>query len=95
MDIQQNVISAIVVAIVAAAIPGAVALWQSRDKARLDERASYYSAIRADVDELRGRLDALEGYVSELEDHVATLHALMASAGLQPPPKPKRPRAQK
>ena len=62
LDIQQDVISAIVVAIVAAAIPGAVALWQSRDKARLDERASYYSAIRADVDELRGRLDALEGY---------------------------------
>ena len=85
----------VVVAAIAAAIPGALALWQASRKAGFDEHESYYKNIREDVDELRARLDVLEGYVSDLEDHVATLHALMTAAGLQPPPKPKPPRMDK
>lgn len=91
MESQQNLIGAIIVAFIAAAVPGFWALWQSRDKQRLDERSRYYSDIRDDVDELRDRLDLLEGYVGDLEGHIDELNRIMVAAGLQPPPRPKRP----
>lgn len=83
----------------AAAIPGLLALWQARNKAGFDEQESYYRSIREDVtesferiDKLQARLDLLEGYVTDLEAYVDVLQRLMRDAGLQPPPRPARPR---
>ena len=89
---MENLIVPIAVAFVAAAIPGFWALWQARDKGKLDERARYYADIRADVDELRERLDAMEGYIVILEDHINVLRTLMKEKGIEPPPRPSRPK---
>ena len=53
------------------------------------EAAIEYARAVAD---LRERLEILDGYVTDLEGHVDELHAMMVKAGLQPPPRPKRPR---
>lgn len=88
----------ITVAAIAAAIPGLLALWSARNKTGFDEQESYYRSIREDVsesferiDKLQARLDLLEGYVTDLEAYVDELQRLMRAAGLQPPPRPRRP----
>ncbi len=93
-DITNNLTRPAVLAIMLAALPLLFGWYQARDKARLDERATYYKDIRAELDELRARLDAFEFYAAELEGYVIALEAAMLKAGLSLPPsgRPKRPR---
>lgn len=93
MDTQlEALVRALGLALIGAAIPGVVALWQTRHKADTDARMSYYQDIREDVDDLRARLDSLEEYILDLESHVEELHAMMVKAEIEPPPRPRRPR---
>lgn len=92
MGEPSSVVGPVTVAIIAATVPSLIALWQARDKARLDERTRYYADIRADLDDQRERLRAVEGYMLALEEHVSLLHSMMISEGHQPPPKPERPK---
>ena len=75
--------------VIASAIIGA---YSARRKSQSSEQATYYRDIRSDVDNLRSRVELLEGYVTDLETHIDELNRLMVAAGLQPPPRPKRPR---
>ncbi len=90
-DFTNNLTRPAIVAIILAALPLAFGWYQSRDKARLDERVSYYRDLRAELDELRAWRDSFDGYLVELETHIIELHAIMRAAGLTPPPRPSRP----
>lgn len=92
MAIEARDLIPLIISLVSVAGAGLFALWRGRDEGSLSERATYYSNIRDDVDDLRERLETLEGYVTDLETHVDELHALMTRAGLQPPARPRRPR---
>lgn len=65
---------------------------QASRKMNADAASDYMGIIGKDLSDLRDRLDALESYVGELEGHVDELHAMMITAGLKPPPRPRRPR---
>lgn len=62
-----------VVAVLAALGTGMVALWQGRDKSKLEERSSYIVNIRADSEQKAHRITTLEKRVNRLEAHLMAL----------------------
>lgn len=61
------------IAVLTALATGAVALWQGRDKSKLEERADYISNIRSDSIKKDERITALEKRVGRLEAHLITV----------------------
>lgn len=81
----------VIIALIAA-IPGVLAFVGGLSKSGLDERSTYYQDLRRDLTRLESRFGLLEEYVTTLESHIDELTTQMISAGLKPPPRPRRPK---
>lgn len=91
-DLIKTLTSPAFVAVASAALTSAFALWQSRDKTRLEERAGYVANVREDSQRKDQRITALEKRVGALEGHIMvvwrwsiTLEAALQRHGISIP----------